>query len=1225
MGFSYPTLFLSDHPTAGFAAYPHHVWTTARPFDGDEKLIDVEMRQVWIHGSYMSALDKDVLKSALSIQQTLVGGEKLTPIFPALNEKLRESTLSWGFHSPLMYWNNSAHMIDGDEDIVQTVNDQSRSTSLLNVALRPASVFAGKVFHRRKLKAADALVITLMNKVEDGVGGKWNDEMQSLAAGKCKDCTLFPHDGDVTRNRVYQFSFVPLSARENIALGFAYACMALYVLLSLRRLKAFHSRFGLVVTAITQMTWSILASFTICSILKINLSMIPQNAYPFVVLVIGLENMFRLINAVVAEPATMATDQRIANALGDVGPVSVATAAQNLIMLSLLTAFVSPGVAAFCAFACIATLFDVFFLLTFFVAVLNVDIRRFELQDALARSTHQRAKRRPPPSKSQHTWFDALVQGRLPFSTRMAGTAVTSTFILSLNYHFFERHEKASSIRHLLGLARGGPPNVADFDTFTPPPMNATLTPGEWMRMQDFDTAREVMRLAKPGADSFVIRVFAPLIIVLSGADRTGAPLGTEAWVSALTSFARYHFYPVAVAIVFAVAFVAVLMNFLLYSEAGEDSSSDDDRSEDALTVQSVALPHKLDIVKLSGSENGHFVSIGLDRSIAIGVFDRSQQAYSTVGIAVNVLQSLHWPIRTAVIDDNAEWLALHCADDHIVIYHRATQSVTACHEYPDDNPAVIFKFVRLSDEETTKTCLLLLTSGGRLLSSCVSNCDRRTVVRLSETPLLGATLVDRKLVVATEDSKVVAYSKTEDDWKECNTQSLPITTSQGRVTGAVTMSAESDLGPDILVVTTAATTFFMDSQSLSLLGKVDAAPEAADYRTVLGPIAHCPACGSIALKSVAFVRASVNPGKCTVVILVADSDDDTVICIRNTTASCRSFDRTRKTEHETANAGAWLSLSSQVVLGLRRNSNVANVHVAKDRHIRHRRRASVNPRSTGNEEDEWEAYKLSIDGEIETSSVPVLFEAGAEHDGALYVNSAGPTAPLDHQSIAVAFGNQVKNLFINNRPSDKMQYTLLAVSALAASVFAESQAASSSEDLVSLLSVLQTALPSSVIAEALTNSAAVSSQIASEFAAGQTPTWFTALPSDIQTYLVPVATNSAALSSAVANITAAANATIIATATGIAGNASAVSGAQSGILASASAANSSVISRASLGTSTAGSSATSTGSGSSSTSGSSGSSSGSSSSSSAGASMPTAIIGAGLAGVLGVVGLFAL
>ncbi|KAK0266014.1 hypothetical protein LTR35_016929, partial [Friedmanniomyces endolithicus] len=304
MALAFPPIFLAENPTAGFAAYPHHVWTSARPFEGDPVRIDVEMRQVWVHGSYMGALEKGVLRSGLRIQEVLVGGEELGgELAEVVGGEVRGGKLSWGFHSPLMYWNSSARMIEEDDDLLTTINAQSRTSSSLNVALRPASVFAGKMFDRRHLKAADALVLTFMNKVESlGIGGKWQDRMKSVKAIACENCTLFPSDGDVTRNRVYEFSFMAVSLQENLALAFAYGCMALYVLLSLRRLKAFHSRFGLVVTAITQMTFSVLASFTICGILKINLSMIPQNAYPFVVLVIGLENMFRLINAVLAYP-----------------------------------------------------------------------------------------------------------------------------------------------------------------------------------------------------------------------------------------------------------------------------------------------------------------------------------------------------------------------------------------------------------------------------------------------------------------------------------------------------------------------------------------------------------------------------------------------------------------------------------------------------------------------------------------------------------------------------------------------------------------------------------------------------------------------------------------------------------------------------------------------------------------------------------------------------------
>lgn len=482
MGFSYPTIFLSDNPTAGLASSPHHVWTTAKPIDDDAQVkVDVEVRQVWVHGSYMNALDKHVLKRALVLQQSLLGNERLTDLATnavhSWNGEFRSNIHQWGFHSPLMYWNNSAENLDADQDLLKTINQQKHSSSSLNVVLRPASVFAGKQFSRYQLKAADALVITLLNKPDDSVGRHWQTTLQSLTEGVCEDCTLFPHNGHVTRHSVYEFSFTPLTIQEHVALACAYIAMALYVVMSLRRIKAFHSRFGLAVTAITQMTFSILASFTICGILRINLSMIPQNAYPFVVLVLGVENMFRLINAVLAYPATMATEFRIANALGDIGPISVAAAAQNLLILFLLSTFVSPGVAAFCAFAAIATLFDAFFLLTFFVAVLNVDIRRLELQDAIStRHTQPRHGRRPSPA--HHTWFDALVQGRLPFSTRLAGTLVTTAFILSLNFHFFEHREKATSLRRILGIAGGGNPiENGDFDTFVPPPMVCLLTP----------------------------------------------------------------------------------------------------------------------------------------------------------------------------------------------------------------------------------------------------------------------------------------------------------------------------------------------------------------------------------------------------------------------------------------------------------------------------------------------------------------------------------------------------------------------------------------------------------------------------------------------------------------------------------------------------------------------------------------------------------------------------
>ncbi|KAK3720398.1 hypothetical protein LTR37_003810 [Vermiconidia calcicola] len=1010
--FSYPTILLAENPTAGFAAYPHHVWTTAKPYEGDPNHADVEMRQVWIHGSYMRALEKDTLKHALDIQQTVVGGEPLASIFPSLREKLRSSTLDWGYHSPLMYWNSSHKMIDRDDDVLRTINDQARSTSSsLNVALRPASVFAGKKFSHQKLIAADALVITLMNKISDGDGDQWKDRMKSLTSDACSDCTLFPRNGHVTRNRIYEFSFKPLSVRENIALTFAYTCMALYVLLSLRRLKAFHSRFGLVVTAITQMTCSILASFTICGILKINLSMIPQNAYPFVVLVVGIENMFRIVNAVVAYPPTMATDLRIANALGDVGPVSIATVVQNLTILSLLSRVVSPGVAAFCAFACIATLFDAFFLLTFFVAVLNVDIRRFELQDALARANQTKQKRRPSPGH-HHTWFDALVHGRLPFSTRMAGTAVTTTFILSLNYHFFEHKEKATNIRELLRLIKNGPPMVSEFDSFAPAPINASLTPGQWMRMQDSDTAKEVMRLAKPGADSFIVRVFAPLIIVLSGADRTDMD-EEEAWLTAFRSFAIHHFYPVAVAVVFAVTFVAVLMNFLLYSDQEDEPSPelDDLKHEEVLKVQSVALPHKLDIVKMTASQKGHLVSVGLDRTIAITLLDPSQQTQRILSLPTEALAAIRWPIHSITLDDSGEWMACHCADDQILLYCCAKGSfVNSALTYPDDNPPLLFEFSRLPGIEGNQLHFTILTSGGRLATHNADTGDSRTT-RLAEIQLLGACVQEFS---SQDQADIQSYTWAGDGWVPGISRALQVPTFHGRVTGAVRIEQDSDLGPEVLLVVMSRHVVFLDSQSLALLGRLDAVNgEKSISRIMFGQVKKCPLCGQLAFTCAALVGDASNDGECTVTTLWAKGENDAVICLKDGTGSCNTIDRAQRTKHSLAEPGAWSAITSHAVLGLRKPPAQQPTDMKSSRELtsprlRHRRHTRTST-PLDDAEDVWEAYKLSLDGEIETKDLLPHDNLDAGQDTALYVSNAGPAVALDSQSVAVAFGNAVK------------------------------------------------------------------------------------------------------------------------------------------------------------------------------------------------------------------------
>jgi cobalamin biosynthesis Mg chelatase CobN len=150
-----------------------------------------------------------------------------------------------------------------------------------------------------------------------------------------------------------------------------------------------------------------------------------------------------------------------------------------------------------------------------------------------------------------------------------------------------------------------------------------------------------------------------------------------------------------------------------------------------------------------------------------------------------------------------------------------------------------------------------------------------------------------------------------------------------------------------------------------------------------------------------------------------------------------------------------------------------------------------------------------------------------------------------------------------------------------------------------SVTAALLQVLPSSIIAVAITNPGAATTLIEQAFATG-TPSWFSQLPSDVQQYLITAegslvpakATGSASDSAAAPPMT-----------TGASGNGTASSTGKYG--------NGTVTSTGSSKT------ATKTGSSSSATAG--------SSSSSAGASMPTSIIGGGIAGLAGLLAMLAL
>ena len=254
----YPAIFQTDSPAAaGLRNLPKHVWTSTTEVE-DDRRADVEVRQVWVHGDYMNAIDRRVLREALHVQETLIGSgfeengthlgeqEPDTPISNGCTAT--RPGQAWGFHSPLMYWKCSMDALEADNDLLSTINTHSNDQSALNLTLRPSTVFAGKAFAKTKLRSADALVVTLFDQTKSGLGAAWDARSQQLAQNLSSEWSLFPQEGRVAQSRLYEFRFKEMTLNDDLLLAASYFVTASYVIWRMMQLRAVKSWIGLLIT-----------------------------------------------------------------------------------------------------------------------------------------------------------------------------------------------------------------------------------------------------------------------------------------------------------------------------------------------------------------------------------------------------------------------------------------------------------------------------------------------------------------------------------------------------------------------------------------------------------------------------------------------------------------------------------------------------------------------------------------------------------------------------------------------------------------------------------------------------------------------------------------------------------------------------------------------------------------------------------------------------------------
>ncbi|GAV02738.1 hypothetical protein RvY_13265 [Ramazzottius varieornatus] len=163
-----------------------------------------------------------------------------------------------------------------------------------------------------------------------------------------------------------------------------YLVVLLYLCFSVSKLEMVKSKVGLAFSAVIAIVASLIMSAGLCSYFGLQTTLSGGEIFPYLVVIIGLENVIVITKSVVSTPVQLDVKYRIAQGLSREGWSITKNFLAELMVLLLGYLTDVPAIREFCTFGLIGLLSDMFLQLLFFSAVLSIDIGRMELADHLS-------------------------------------------------------------------------------------------------------------------------------------------------------------------------------------------------------------------------------------------------------------------------------------------------------------------------------------------------------------------------------------------------------------------------------------------------------------------------------------------------------------------------------------------------------------------------------------------------------------------------------------------------------------------------------------------------------------------------------------------------------------------------------------------------------------------------------------------------------------------------
>ncbi|NXB51582.1 SCAP protein, partial [Leucopsar rothschildi] len=317
---------------------------------------------------------------------------QVTDLLPGLR-KLRNLLPEHGclLLSPGNFWQNDRERFNADPDIIKTIHQHEPKTLQTSATLKdllfglPGRYSGVSLYNRRRVVS---YTVTL---------GLQHYDSRFLSSLRSRLKLLHPSPNCSLREEhvVHVHFKEEIGIAELIPLVTTYIILFAYIYFSTRKIDMVKSKWGLALAAVVTVLSSLLMSVGLCTLFGLTPTLNGGEIFPYLVVVIGLENVLVLTKSVVSTPVDLEVKLRIAQGLSNESWSIMKNMATELGIILIGYFTLVPAIQEFCLFAVVGLVSDFFLQMFFFTTVLSIDIRRMEVGTPGHRGWQPRAPGHP--------------------------------------------------------------------------------------------------------------------------------------------------------------------------------------------------------------------------------------------------------------------------------------------------------------------------------------------------------------------------------------------------------------------------------------------------------------------------------------------------------------------------------------------------------------------------------------------------------------------------------------------------------------------------------------------------------------------------------------------------------------------------------------------------------------------------------------------------------------